>query len=41
MPHPPGTGRLRPLAPVLLVVPGDLHQQIALEGWEKFPVDSL
>ena len=31
---------IRPNAPVLLVVPGDLHQQITLEGWEKFRVDT-
>ena len=38
--NPEKTTGLRPNAPVLLIVPGDLHQQIALEGWEKFRVDT-
>ena len=34
--YEPGTRNcLRPNAPVLLVVPGDLHEQMAREGWEK------
>ena len=50
---PPKTGRpcvptarrLRPKAPVLIIAPGDLHQQIVDEGWERFgivvfPLDS-
>jgi hypothetical protein len=41
----PATLRLRPLKPVLIIAPGDLHQQIVDEGWERFgiavcPLDS-
>ena len=31
-----GGNALKPLAPVLLVVPGDLHQQVMEEGRDKF-----
>jgi hypothetical protein len=37
--------RIRPRQPVLIIAPGDLHQQIAEEGWTRFrirvvPLDS-
>jgi hypothetical protein len=44
----PGSGfapgekqRLKPLAPVLLVAPGDLHQRVSKEGLEKFKVRTI
>ncbi len=30
--------RIRPKSPVLIIAPGDLHQQIIDEGWERFGV---
>jgi hypothetical protein len=36
-----GPTRLAPREPVLLVVPGDLHQQSALEGVEKFNIETI
>ena len=41
----PNTRRLRPKQPVLIIAPGDLHQQIVDEAWEHFgiaifPLDS-
>ena len=36
-----GPARLAPREPVLLVAPGDLHQQSALEGVEKFNIETI
>ena len=36
--HPCGKRGFRPLRPVLLTAPGDLHEQIMEEGWEKFGI---
>src|ERR1035438_1537716 len=36
-----GTHRLAPCKPVLIVAPGDLHQQTALEGVEKFNIETI
>lgn len=30
--------RIRPKEPVLIIAPGDLHQQIVDEGWERFGI---
>jgi len=34
----PNTTRLRPKGPVLIVAPGDLHQQIVDEAWTRFGI---
>ena len=34
----PNAQRLRPKQPVLILAPGDLHQQIVDEGWERFGI---
>lgn len=34
----PNAIRIRPKAPVLIVAPGDLHQQIIDEAWERFGI---
>lgn len=36
-----GPQRLAPKKPCLMVVPGDLHQQTALEGVEKFNIETI
>ena len=35
---PPTAKRLRPKAPVLIIAPGDLHQQIVDEAWDRFGI---